>query len=60
MNEIKNYYSNWGNFVGVHNLPYMGNFNDNHDNARFLSGNVGATENLDHIKLPEELKTTVK
>jgi len=21
-------------------LAYLGNFNDNHDNARFLSGNV--------------------
>jgi len=43
MNEIKSYYTNWGNYVGTNNLPYLGNFNDNHDNARFLSGNVGAT-----------------
>ena len=42
MNEIESYYSRISNAIGKGNLPFMGNFNDNHDNARFLSDNVGA------------------
>ena len=40
MTEIKNFYNNWGGIVGQNNLQYLGNFNDNHDNARFLSSNI--------------------
>ena len=42
MTEIKNFYNNWGGIVGHDNLQYLGNFNDNHDNARFLSSNVNS------------------
>lgn len=40
MTDIKNFYQRWGGVIGQANLAYLGNFNDNHDNARFLSGSV--------------------
>lgn len=40
--DIQTFYKNWGNTVGQSNLKYMGNFNDNHDNARFLSSVVNS------------------
>lgn len=40
MTEVKNFYNNWSQKAGANNLQYLGNFNDNHDNARFLSGGV--------------------
>lgn len=42
MTDIKNFYNSWSGIVGADNLQYLGNFNDNHDNARFLSGNVNS------------------
>ena len=44
MTDIRNFYNNWGGIVGQNNLQYLGNFNDNHDNARFLSDNINQGE----------------
>lgn len=40
MNEIEGYYNRWASLIGRENLKYLGNFNDNHDNARFLYDGV--------------------
>lgn len=36
MTNIRTYYSAWGGNTSINNLKYMGNFIDNHDNARTL------------------------
>lgn len=40
MNTLESFFNNIANSFGKTNLPYMGNFNDNHDNARFLNDAV--------------------
>ena len=45
MTEIRNFYYNWGNIIGQSNLQYLGNFNDNHDNPRFLSDLIKMSSN---------------
>lgn len=35
----------------------MGNFNDNHDNARFLSGNVGENNKFSKFENQTDIKT---
>lgn len=40
MNTLESFYSTVNNAFGKSNLPYMGNFNDNHDNARFLNDQI--------------------
>ena len=37
MNTFESFFNNLANAFGKSNLAYMGNFNDNHDNARFLN-----------------------
>lgn len=38
MNNIRLYYNSWAGNMSISNLKYMGNFIDNHDNARTLNG----------------------
>jgi alpha-amylase len=40
MNTFESFFNNLANAFGKSNLAYMGNFNDNHDNARFLNDAV--------------------
>ncbi|CAD8189678.1 unnamed protein product [Paramecium octaurelia] len=40
MNTLETFFNNIASSFGKANLPYMGNFNDNHDNARFLNDAV--------------------
>ncbi|CAD8089379.1 unnamed protein product [Paramecium sonneborni] len=40
MNTFENYYNSLMNSWGKQNIQYAGNFNDNHDNARFLNDQV--------------------
>lgn len=37
MSNLRQYYTNWGKHIDLNKLNYMGNFVDNHDNARILS-----------------------
>ena len=37
MTKIRQYYDDWGRNMDKNNLKFMGNFLDNHDNARTLS-----------------------
>jgi alpha-amylase len=39
MTKIENFYNSWKSAIGTQNMKYLGNFNDNHDNARFLHNN---------------------
>lgn len=44
--NLEGFYSQMASAWGKSNLPYMGNFNDNHDNARFLSDEVRLDDNV--------------
>lgn len=44
MNNIRAYYNSWAAVTSASNLKYMGNFIDNHDNARTLHGGGGDWE----------------
>jgi alpha-amylase len=41
MRKFSDYRSNFGALAGNENLAFLGNFNDNHDNPRFLNDLVG-------------------
>ena len=50
MTNLRNYYTQWAKHIDPNKLNYMGNFIDNHDNARVLSWGGDSNDKKKHLK----------
>lgn len=59
MYNFRTYYSEWAKRIDSQKLNYLGNFIDNHDNARILSSGAGAIEDKKkHLKTANVMALT--
>lgn len=49
MTEIQKFVKSWELNIGAENVQFMGNFNDNHDQPRFLSEAIHADPDAMHL-----------